>query len=70
MADRQLVTDDEPGWLVVRNEEGRYSVWIEEQAVPSGWDRIGPTGSKSACLAWIKDHWIDPRPAGVAGEEH
>lgn len=59
----------DPDWLVVLNEEGRYSVWPEEQPIPSGWRKTGPVGPKTHCLAWINDHWTDPRPAGVAREE-
>lgn len=50
---------------VVVNIEGQYSIWAAAKAVPAGWDKVGCSGSKDACLAYIRDNWTDMRPASL-----
>ncbi len=56
--DRQ---DDEVYKVVVNHEE-QYSIWPAEKANPLGWTDAGKSGSKTECLAFIKDVWTDMRP--------
>ena len=56
--DRQ---DDEIYKVVVNHEE-QYSIWSAERANPLGWTDAGKSGSKTECLAFIKDVWTDMRP--------
>jgi MbtH protein len=56
--DRQ---DDEVYKVVVNHEE-QYSIWSAERANPLGWTDAGKSGSKTECLAFIKDVWTDMRP--------
>jgi MbtH protein len=56
--DRQ---DDEIYKVVVNHEE-QYSIWPAEKANPLGWTDAGKSGSKTECLAFIKDVWTDMRP--------
>ncbi|MFI8348143.1 MbtH family protein [Streptomyces sp. NPDC085596] len=58
--------DDESGkFLVLVNEEGQYSLWPANLAVPGGWRAGGPEGSRQECLDAIEAAWTDMRPAGL-----
>ena len=37
-------------WRVLRNHEGRYSVYPAARPAPDGWDIIGDPASREACL--------------------
>jgi MbtH protein len=53
---------DKPRYVVVRNEEGRYSIWPAGRALPAGWYDVGFSGTKDACLAHVDPVWTDMRP--------
>ncbi|GLR83540.1 MbtH family NRPS accessory protein [Bradyrhizobium iriomotense] len=53
-------------WQVVRDREGRYSVWRQGRPVPITWFATPFTGSRDECLAHIETVWRDPRPSGWA----
>ncbi len=52
-------------WSVVRDAEHRYSVWPDDKAMPVGWIKVPYSGTRDACLARIKELWVDPRPLGL-----
>lgn len=56
--------DNDDVWHVVRDGEGRYSVWRQGRPVPPHWFITPYSGSRSACLTHIETVWRDPRPAG------
>jgi MbtH protein len=58
---------DDRQYLVVRNHEDQYSIWPEGQELPAGWEGVGVSGDKPACLAHIKETWTDLRPLSVRG---
>lgn len=49
----------------VMNDEGQYSVWPANKALPDGWRKTGVCGTKDACLEHIKTVWTDMRPASL-----
>ncbi len=49
----------------VVNDEGQYSVWPTNKALPNGWRKTGTSGTKDACLEHIKSVWTDMRPASL-----
>ena len=58
--------DDEAGsFLVLRNEEGQYSLWPGHLEVPAGWTPTGPRGARQLCLDWIEENWRDLRPLSL-----
>jgi uncharacterized protein YbdZ (MbtH family) len=58
--------DDENGtFLVLRNEEGQYSLWPEFAAVPAGWDTVFGPAARQPCLEHVERHWTDMRPASL-----
>lgn len=58
--------DDENGeYLVLRNNEGQYSLWPSFADVPAGWDTVGPKGLRATCLEWIDANWTDMRPLSL-----
>jgi MbtH protein len=51
--------------VVVRNHELQYSIWWTDRAIPDGWERVGKSGSKEECLAYIDEVWTDMRPLSL-----
>lgn len=61
-----MTTDaDEGTYLVVRNDEDQYSIWLAGRELPLGWHAEGTDGSRSACLDHIGRIWTDMRPASL-----
>ncbi|NKE57578.1 MbtH family NRPS accessory protein [Lentzea sp. PSKA42] len=54
---------------VVVNEEGRYSIWPTDLAVPGGWRPTGFSGTRQACLNQVTELWRDMRPGDETGTE-
>lgn len=52
-------------YKVVVNHEEQYSIWLAHQQNPLGWRDVGKSGSKSECLAYIKEVWTDMRPLSL-----
>ncbi|MBY0572886.1 MAG: MbtH family NRPS accessory protein [Undibacterium sp.] len=50
---------------VVVNDEEQYSIWPVGKAIPLGWTKAGKQDSKEACLAFIKEVWVDMRPLSL-----
>jgi MbtH protein len=57
--------EDERAYAVVVNDEEQYSIWPLGREIPSGWRAVGPSGPKSACLAYVKEAWTDMRPLSI-----
>jgi MbtH protein len=57
---------DGDSFAVLVNAEGQYSIWPARKAVPAGWSRVGPTGPKADCTAYIETHWTDMRVRSLA----
>ena len=52
-------------YKVVINHEEQYSIWGADRPNPGGWRDAPMTGSKSECLAYIKEVWTDMRPLSL-----
>ena len=57
--------EDTQIYTVVVNHEEQYSIWFAERDLPLGWREAGKRGSKSDCLAYIKEVWTDMRPLSL-----
>ena len=57
---------DDAEFQVLVNDEGQYSLWPEAIAVPRGWTGAHGPAAKDACLAYVREHWTDPRPRSLA----
>jgi MbtH protein len=57
--------EDATTYKVVVNHEAQYSIWPAEKKNPLGWTDKGKTGSKTECLAYIKEVWTDMRPLSL-----
>lgn len=62
---RTDLADDDIVYKVVVNEEGQYSVWPAQRVNPLGWQDVGTSGTRAACLAYISLVWTDMRPRSV-----
>jgi len=58
-------TEDNTIYKVVVNHEEQYSIWPAEREIPLGWRDAGKSGSKTECLAYIKEVWTDMRPLSL-----
>jgi MbtH protein len=52
-------------YQVVVNHEEQYSIWPADRENALGWTNAGKSGSKSECLAYIKEVWTDMRPLSL-----
>jgi MbtH protein len=52
-------------YKAVVNDEGQYSIWAADRPNPDGWRDASKSGSKSECLAYIKEVWTDMRPLSL-----
>jgi MbtH protein len=52
-------------YKVVVNDEGQYSIWAADRSNPDGWRDAPKSGSRSECLAYIREVWIDMRPVSL-----
>jgi MbtH protein len=57
--------EDATIYRVVMNHEEQYSIWPADREDAPGWKGAGKTGTKSECLAYINEVWIDIRPLSV-----
>ncbi len=57
-------------YKVVVNDEGQYSIWAADRPNPDGWRDAPKSGSKSECLAYIKDVWTDMRPLSLRNKKN
>ncbi len=57
--------EDSRRYTVVVNDEEQYSIWFADRELPAGWRDAGKSGSKSECLAHIKEVWTDMRPLSL-----
>lgn len=60
---RSLTADAD--WSILRNAEGRYSVWPTLYPLPAGWLAVGTPASRAECLTRIETLWTDPRPVAL-----
>jgi MbtH protein len=52
-------------YKVVVNLEEQYSIWAADRPNPDGWRDAPKKGTKSECLAYIKEAWTDMRPLSL-----
>jgi MbtH protein len=52
-------------YKVVVNDEEQFSIWAADRPNPNGWRDAPKSGSKSECLAYIKEVWTDMRPLSL-----
>ncbi|MGH2506409.1 MAG: MbtH family protein [Ktedonobacteraceae bacterium] len=57
--------EDTTIYKVVVNHEEQYSIWPAVRANALGWCDVDKSGSKSECLAYIKEVWTDMRPLSL-----
>jgi uncharacterized protein YbdZ (MbtH family) len=52
-------------YQVIANQEDQYTLQPLHDEIPPSWRYAGKTGSKSECLAYIKETWVDMRPLSL-----
>lgn len=57
--------DDTWTWRVIINIEEQYSLWPAHRENPLGWNDGGKEGTKSECLEYIQEVWVDMRPLSL-----
>lgn len=59
------MNEDDRTYRVVRNAEEQYSIWLDGQPLPPGWEDTGFAGRRQACLEHVDQVWTDMRPLSV-----
>ncbi len=59
------MTEKSELFLVIRNYEEQYSLWLSTIDVPAGWTTVFGPETKEACIAWVNEHWTDMRPLSL-----
>jgi len=57
--------EDLTTYNVVVNHEEQYSIWPADKENALGWNDAGKSGTKTECLAYIKEVWTDMRPLSL-----
>ncbi|WP_455357119.1 MbtH family protein [Streptomyces sp. SYSU K217416] len=57
--------DQDANYLVLKNEEGQFSLWPTFVDVPDGWDSVFGEAARQACLDFIEKTWTDMRPKSL-----
>ncbi len=58
--------DDASGQFVVLvNDEEQHSLWPSFAEVPAGWRTVFGADTRSACVAYVEEHWTDLRPKSL-----
>jgi len=57
--------EDNTIYKVLVNHEEQYSIWPAGRENPLGWRDAGKNGSRTECLAHIKEVWTDMRPLSL-----
>ena len=57
--------EDLTTYRVVLNHEEQYSIWPAGKKNPPGWTDAGKAGSKTECMAYVKEVWTDMRPLSL-----
>jgi len=57
--------EEDKKYRVVVNDEGQYSISAADRPNALGWRDAAKSGSKSECLAYIKEVWTDMRPLSL-----
>jgi len=54
-----ILDDQDAGFVVVRSQDGQYSIWPDYKELPIGWLTVGKAGKKRECLEYIDAVWTD-----------
>jgi MbtH protein len=57
--------NDDARYVVLRNGEEQYSLWLAGHTVPAGWHQVGQEGSKEECSSYVDEVWTDMRPRSL-----
>ncbi|WP_394179990.1 MbtH family protein [Marinomonas posidonica] len=49
-------------FLVLKNDQGQYSLWPEFATCPQGWRQVLGPASRSECLSYVEHHWKEINP--------
>ena len=60
-----ILEDEKKTFTAIINHEEQYSFWPTDLALPAGWSRTGPTGSREEVLTFIETTWTDMRPRSL-----
>jgi MbtH protein len=58
--------EDENGrYYVLVNDEDQHSLWPAFAEIPAGWRVAFGEDTRSACVAYVEEHWTDLRPKSL-----
>jgi len=60
-----IFDDENIMFEVVMNHEEQYSIWPTDREPPAGWRKVGKSGKRAECLAYVDEVWTDMRPLSL-----
>jgi MbtH protein len=57
--------DQDANYVVLKNEEGQFSLWPTFVDVPDGWESVFGEAARQECLDFIEKTWTDMRPKSL-----
>jgi glycopeptidolipid biosynthesis protein len=57
--------DDTGSFFVLVNDEEQHSLWPAFAEVPAGWQVVYGEATRTACLDYIEQRWVDIRPKSL-----
>lgn len=64
----QVYEEDTRTYVVLKNAEDQYSLWLKSKRIPDGWIEAGKEGKKAECMTYVDQTWIDMRPLSLRRE--
>ncbi|PZT54602.1 MbtH family protein [Paenibacillus silvae] len=59
---------EDSSYLVLKNDEGQYSLWPASIEVPKGWTQMLGKAKRRVCLDYIAEQWTDMKPLSLCDE--
>ncbi|MFI8517799.1 MbtH family protein [Streptomyces sp. NPDC085481] len=57
------------GYRVLTNAAGEHSLWPDFAEIPAGWEAAFGPETRTACLAYVEEHWTALAPAATTGQD-
>jgi MbtH protein len=57
--------DEDSTYYVLVNDEEQHSLWPSFADVPAGWRVTFGEDTRTACVAYVEEHWTDLRPRSL-----
>ncbi len=50
--------DKSTRYIVLKNDEDQYSLWLKQKTIPAGWVAVGMEGTREECSSYVDEVWL------------